>query len=167
MEPAVRDWDALQQPRTFDAVVASDRRGRVLVPIPFDPDDVWGTKRAHHVHGLVNGMGIRGVVEPLGDERGIVLGAAWRRDCGVSPGDRVTVVLKPEGPQREDLAEDVAEALEAEPEAGAFFDSLAQFYRKAYLRWIDATKRRPDVRAERIDEMVRLLKAGMKERPAE
>src|SRR3712207_7886764 len=29
------------------------------------------------------------------------------------------------------------------PNAAAFFDSLAQFYRKAYLRWIDATKRRP------------------------
>jgi len=40
--------------------------------------------------------------------------------------------------------------LEASPEAGTFFDSLAQFYRKAYLRWIDGTKRRPDVRARRI-----------------
>jgi hypothetical protein len=50
-------------------------------------------------------------------------------------------------------------------QAGAFFDSLAQFYRKGYLRWIDATKRRPDVRAERIAEVVRLLNAGVKERP--
>ena len=47
----------------------------------------------------------------------------------------------------------------------AFFDSLAQFYRRAYLRWIDATKRRPDLRAERIAEMIELLTAGMKERP--
>jgi hypothetical protein len=41
---------------------------------------------------------------------------------------------------------DIAAALAANPAAGAFFDTLAQFYRKAYLRWIDATTRRPDLR---------------------
>jgi hypothetical protein len=151
--------------RTYTAVVVRDGRRRVLVPVPFDPDEVWGTKRDHRVHGTVNGMGVRAVVEPLGDGHGILLGQAWRRDCGIAPGDHVEVVLAPEGPQRDDLAPDVAAALEAEPEAGAFFDSLAQFYRRAYLRWIDATRRRPDVRAERIAEMIELLKAGHKQRP--
>jgi uncharacterized protein YdeI (YjbR/CyaY-like superfamily) len=75
------------------------------------------------------------------------------------------VVLEPEGPQRDDLEPDIVAALDAEPDAGVFFDSLAQFYRRAYLRWIDGTRRRPDVRAERIAEMVELLKAGHKERP--
>jgi uncharacterized protein YdeI (YjbR/CyaY-like superfamily) len=84
---------------------------------------------------------------------------------GVAIGDDVTVELVPEGPQRSDLADDIAAALEANPAAGAFFDTLAQFYRKAYLRWIDATSRRPDVRAARIAEVVGLLAAGIKERP--
>lgn len=88
-----------------------------------------------------------------------------RRACRIEPGDSVDVVLAPEGPQRTDLPPDVAAALDAESAAGAFFDSLAQFYRKAYLRWIDGTKRRPGVRAERIAEMVELLKVGHKERP--
>ncbi len=137
----------------------------MLVPVPFDPDRAWGTRQEHHVTGTVNGMGVRAVIEPLGDGRGILLGPAWRRDCGIGPGDEVTVVLEPEGPQREELADDVADALAAEPEAAAFFDSLAQFYRRAYLRWIDATKRRPEVRAARIQEVIELLKAGIKERP--
>jgi hypothetical protein len=124
-----------------------------------------GRKQEHHAAGTVNGIGVRALVEPLGAGRGILLGPAWRRDCGIGPGDRVEVVLAPEGPQRADLTPDVAAALEAEPEAAGFFDSLAQFYRRAYLRWIDATKRRPDVRAERIATMVDLLKAGKKERP--
>ena len=38
-------------------------------------------------------------------------------------------------------------------------------YRRAYLRWIDATKRRPELRAARIAELIDLLKAGKKERP--
>jgi hypothetical protein len=151
--------------RTFTAVVGADHKRRVLVPVPFDPDEAWGAKVEHHVHGTVNGMGVRAVVEPFGDGRGIVLGPAWRRDCGIAPGDEVTVVLAPEGPQRADLADDVVAALEAAPAAGQLFDSLAQFYRRGYLRWIDGTKRRPEERARRIAEMVDLLEAGHKERP--
>jgi Bacteriocin-protection, YdeI or OmpD-Associated/Domain of unknown function (DUF1905) len=152
--------------RSFTTVVITDERGRVMVPLGFDPDDAWGPRQAHRVHGTVNGMGVRAVVEALGDGHAFVLGPAWRRDCGIAPGDEVQVALAPEGPQRDDLAPDIVAALEASPDAGAFFDSLAQFYRKAYLRWIDGTKRRPEVRAQRISELVELLEAGQKERPS-
>lgn len=151
--------------RTYSAIVSADRRRRVLVPVPFDPDEAWGKRPEHHVAGTVNGMGVRAVIEPLGDGYGIVLGPAWRRDCGIAPGDHITVVLAPEGPQRDDLAPDIRAALDAEPDAGAFFESLAQFYRNAYLRWIDATKRRPEVRSARIAEMIELLETGEKQRP--
>jgi hypothetical protein len=137
----------------------------VFVPVPFDPDDVWGAKPRHHLAGTVNGMGVRGVVETVGSGRAFVLGPAWRRDCGVKPGDEVAMSIQADGPQRGDLAPDVAAALAAEPAAGEFFDALAQFYRNAYLRRIDATKRRPEQRAVRIAEVVELLKAGHKERP--
>ena len=140
-------------------------RGRVFVPVPFDPDQAFGSKRRHHVAGTVNGMRVRAVIEAIGGGYGIALGAAWRRDCGVRPGDAVEVSLSPEGPQREDLPADLAAALMANPAAGEFFDSLAQFYRKAYLRWIEATRRSPQRRAERIAETVRLLAAGHKSRP--
>ena len=151
--------------RRYDTIVTKGGRGRVMVPVPFDPDQAWGPKPQHHVAGTVNGMGVRAVIEPLENGHGIVLGAAWRRDCGVAPGDRVTVALDPEGPQRDDLADDLRQALEAEPDAGAFFDSLAQFYRRAYLKWIDSTKRRPEMRVERIQEVIGLLKQGIKQRP--
>ena len=81
--------------------------------------------------------------------------------------------LAPDGPQRVDLAEDIFAALAANPAAGAFFDALRQFYRKAYLRWIDATTRRwpparnPDpVRTESpdLDRASRLLNPGSGER---
>jgi uncharacterized protein YdeI (YjbR/CyaY-like superfamily) len=78
----------------------------------------------------------------------------------------VRVVLEPEGPQRGTLAPDVAAALAARLAAREFFDSLATYYRKGYLRWVDATERRPEVRAARIAEMVELLAAGHKQRPA-
>jgi hypothetical protein len=149
----------------YVTITIADGRKRVFVPVPFDPDTTWGTKPRHHIAGTVNGMGVRGVVEPVDGERAFVLGAAWRRECGIAAGDEVTVSIHPEGPQRGELAPDVAVALDAAPGAAAFFDSLAQFYRNAYLRWIDGTKRRPEVRAARISEVVDLLRAGQKERP--
>ena len=53
-------------------------RDRLMVPVPFDADTVWGTKSDHRVSGTVNGMNVRTSVEVLGDGFGIVLGPAWR-----------------------------------------------------------------------------------------
>jgi hypothetical protein len=153
------------QAQTFTVTVRAGDRGRVVVPVPFDPDVVWRPKRRHHVGGTVNGVRVRGTIEPDGDGWHFGVGPACLRDCGVTAGETVTVVVEPEGPQREDLADDIAAALEATPQAGAFFDSLAQFYRRAYLRWIDGASRRPQLRAARIAEMVELLTAGVKQRP--
>lgn len=151
--------------RRFTGTARTDDRGRVVVPVPFDPDQVWGVKSRHHITGTVNQVRIRGVIDTSGTDHRIVLTPAWLRDNSLAPGDRVDVELSPEGPQRADLAEDVAAALDAAPAAAAFFDSLAQFYRRAYLRWIDGASRRPEVRAARIAEVVDLLAAGIKQRP--
>jgi hypothetical protein len=153
--------------RRFTTTVTVDAKGRTHVPVPFDPDDAWGPKPRHLVTGTVGGCGLRGSVDPAGagDGHEIVLGPTWTRDRRPDTSGPVEVTLAPEGPQRDDLAPDVAAALEADPEAAAFFDSLAQFYRKAYLRWIDATKRHPEQRPIRIAEVIRLLRDHQKERP--
>jgi hypothetical protein len=151
--------------RSFTAVLRRSGRGGILVPVPFAPDEAWGAKSTHHVAGTVDGRAARGTVERVDGGYGLVLGPAWVRDRPVEVGVEVAVELAPEGPQRGALPEDVAAALAADPAAGAFFDSLAQFYRRAYLGWIEGTKRRPQLRAERIAEVVALLAAGVKERP--
>ena len=138
---------------------------KARVPVPFDPNEAWGIKREHHVNGTIAGMRVRVTIAQDDAGWSFSLSPARLRACPAGIGDDVEVVISPEGPQRSDLAPDLSAALEANPVAGAFFDSLAQFYRNGYLRWIDGTKRRPDVRAERIDETIRLLSDGMKERP--
>lgn len=152
-------------PQSYTTTLITGEDGHVYVPVPFDPDAIWGVKRRHTIVGTVAGMGVRGVILGEGDVRRFVLGRAWRRDCGLAAGDHVAITIDAEGPQRADLADDVAAALDADPSAGAAFDALAQFYRNAFLRWIDSTKRRPDQRPVRIAEMIELLRAGKKERP--
>ena len=152
-------------PQRFRAVIAAGPGGRAIITVPFDPDEAWGGKADHPVGGTIDGRHVRGRLSPSGRDWVLTVTPMWLRDTGVAIGDGVTVELAPEGPQRGDLADDIAAALEANPAAGAFFDTLAQFYRKAYLRWIDATTRRPEVRAARIAEVVDLLAAGVKQRP--
>jgi hypothetical protein len=149
----------------FEARVEGGPRGGGVIVIPFDPDRVWGVKAEHPVGGTIDGRRVRGRIT-RGDGRWVLaVTPIWMRSGQVAVGRDVVGELTPEGPQRDDLAEDVRAALEANPAAGAFFDTLAQFYRKGYLRWIDATTRRPEVRAARIAEVVELLAAGVKERP--
>jgi hypothetical protein len=151
--------------QSFQTEVEGSGKGRVYVVLPFDPETVWGPKERYHVRGTIEGRGVRGALERFDRGYFLSMGPAYVRDAGLSPGDRVAVTLVPEGPQREALAADIAAALDADPEAASFFDSLATFYRKGYLRWIDATKRSPEVRAQRIAQLVDHLKAGRKERP--
>jgi len=144
-------------PLRFTEALRRDSKRRVYLPLPTDPG-------VRHLAGTVNGMGYRGAVEQIDGAPGLVLGQGWRRGCGLVAGDRVRVELAPEGPQRDDLADDIASALDAKPEAAAFWEELAHFYRNAYLRWIDATKRNPELRRERIATVVGLLEQGVKQR---
>ena len=147
-------------PQQFRAVVTAGARGSAVVVVPFDPDETWGAKGDHPVGGTIEGRRVRGRLSRNGDGWALTVTPTWLRDTGVAIGDQVAVALAPEGPQRGDLADDIAAALAVDPAAAAFFDTLAQFYRKAYLRWIEATTRKPELRAARIAEVVGLLAAG-------
>ena len=149
----------------FRAVIAAGPGDSGVITMPFDPDEAWGAKANHPVGGTIGGCRIRARLLPAGGRWVLTLAPNRLLGLGVTIGDHVDLELAPEGPQRDDLADDVAAALAASPAAAAFFDTLAQFYRKAYLRWIDSTRRRPDLRAARIAEVVALLAAGIKERP--
>ena len=152
-------------PQQFRAGGPAAPRGRAVIAVPFDPDETWGPKADHPVGGTIGGKRVRGRLSPIDGGWALTVTPLWLRDTGIAIGDDVAVELAPEGPQRGDLTDDLAAALAANPAAGAFFDTLAQFYRKAYLRWIDGTTRRPHPRAARVDEVVALLAAGVKQRP--
>lgn len=148
-------------PHRFTTTAQALPNGRLLLPVPFDPDTLWATKPRHRVGGTINGERFRTIIERHDGAWAIVLTQNSQR--GLQAGQHAEIVVEPEGPQRADLASDVADALAANPAAAAFFDGLAQFYRKGYLRWIDATKRSPEKRAERIARMIELLEAGVKD----
>ncbi len=149
-------------PQTFQTTV-QQAGSRVFIALPFNPNEVWGTKARHHITGTVNGCNIRGPLGSDGQQFFLLLNPSWRRETFVETGTQVTVTLAPEGAQKEILTPDIATALHTEPDALAFFESLASFYRNTYIKWIESAKR-PETRTNRIAEMIALLKAGQKQK---
>jgi hypothetical protein len=135
-----------------------------VITLPFDPASVWGERPRYHITGTVNNVAVRGALQVSDGVYQLKLGPAWLRDCGIALGSEVTVTLALEGPQEDNLADDIVAALLGNPAAKSFFDGLPTFYRKKYLRWIDSTKNKPDVRAQRITDMMTLLANGQRER---
>jgi hypothetical protein len=117
----------------FNVRIAAGPQGHALIVVPFDPDTEWGVKAVHHVSGTVNGCRVRVTLEPGDSGWGFSLNPTRMQHAGIAVGSQVPVELSPEGPQRGDLAEDIAAALDANPAAGAFFDTIAQFYRNGYF----------------------------------
>ena len=148
--------------QTFKATLVQSG-SRTVIPLPFDPQQVWGTRERYHITGTINNCAVRGPLAAEGTRYVLPVGAAWRRDNHLLAGATVKVVLALEGPQSQALAADITAALAAAPEASAFFDALPTFYRKNFMRWIDSAKR-PATRAARIAEMLALLMTGRRER---
>ena len=148
--------------QTFQTTVQQDKK-TASVELPFSPADIWGARTRYDVTGTVNNHPVRGELVSIGNRYFLRLGAAWLRDSGVAVGETVTVTLALEGPQVDNLAEDIAAALLANQQAKLFFESLPTFYRKNYIRWIESAKR-GETRARRIADMISLLEAGQRER---
>ena len=148
----------------FTATLRSGKTGGFEIDLPFDVDGAWGVKAPHRIAGTVSGVKVRGPLALADGTYRLKLGPAWRRDCPFAPGEEVSVVLWPEGPQTDALPPDLLAALQAEPAALAFWQGLATFYRKAYLTWLNGASRRPALREERLRELVALLSAGRKQR---
>jgi hypothetical protein len=147
---------------SFTVTAESRPRGGITIALPIDADEFWVPKERHYVAGTIGGHGMRGVVTRDRDRWILPLGPSWCRDPRVGPGRVVDVVLRPEGPQVDDLAADIATALNAKPEERRFFESLATFYRNGFIDWIEAAKR-SETRARRIADTVQALAEGRRE----
>jgi uncharacterized protein YdeI (YjbR/CyaY-like superfamily) len=61
------------------------------------------------------------------------------------------------------VPDDLRAALECEPEATAFFDSLAHTHRKEWVRWVEEAKRE-QTRRTRVEKTVAALREGRRGR---
>jgi len=131
---------------TFTATAQARPRGGIAIVLPFDLAEAWGDRDRYYLAGTIEQYSMRATVTPDDGDPMLALGPAWCRDPRVGPGASLRVSLHPEGPQLDTMSSDLADALRAEPDAQRFFESLATFYRNAFVTWVEGAKR-PETRA--------------------
>ena len=108
----------------------------------------------------VGGHTYRSTVAPYKGPYMVSLSAENRRLAGVVAGDQVEVeIVHDTAPRETELDDDVRAALDAEPQARAFFDTLTASQQKAYTYWIGDAKK-PETRTARIRTSVEMLAEG-------
>ena len=147
----------------FRGVIENAGGGGAYITIPFDVEQVFGKKRVK-IKATIEGVPYRGTLVRMGGPNHmLIILKEIREKIGKTFGDEVSVELEEDFEIRQvEIPADLLEALQAAPQAQAFFDRLSYSHQKEYVRWITEAKR-PNTRLERIRRTVEGLTQGKRE----
>lgn len=129
------------------------------VDLPFDVEETFGAKRVK-IRATFDGVPYRGSIVRMGGTYFLGMTQAIRKAVGKDPGDTVEVTVeKDEEERRVEPVPAFRAALQVQPAALAFFESLSYSRQKDYNDWIGEAKRE-ETRTARIEKAVALLKEG-------
>ncbi len=147
----------------FRAVINEGDGGGAFVFIPFDVEKRYGKKRVK-IKATIDGEPYQGTLVRMGSpEHMLIILKEIRQKIGKSIGDEVSIELEEDLDLRKvEMPADLLEALEAAPQARAFFNQLSFTHQKEYVRWVMDAKR-PETRLEHIRRTVLMLEQGKRE----
>jgi hypothetical protein len=132
------------------------------IEVPQELVNALGAGRRPPVVVTINGQSYRSSIAVMGGHNMIGVSAANRELTGASAGDTVEVDIELDTqPRVIDVPEDLAAALEADPNAKAFYATLPYSSQRRYVEPI-ADAKTDDTRARRIAKVVANLNAGKK-----
>lgn len=128
--------------------------------VPPDVVEALGKGKRPPVLVTINGHTYRNTVAVYGDVYMLGVAAEHRAAAGVEAGDRIDVELELDTAPREvEVPADFAAALDAEPEARRFFESLSYSNKRRFTYSIEDAKS-AETRQRRIDKSVQQLREG-------
>lgn len=148
----------------FSTTILQSNKTATGVRVPDDVIAALGPSRRPPVQVTVNGYTYRTTVAVMSGAFMFPVSADVRANAGVAGGDEVDVeiVLDTE-PREVSVPADLQTALDADPEARQFFQSLSYSHKSAYVLWIESAKK-DETRQRRIHEAITMLKEGRKQR---
>jgi hypothetical protein len=136
--------------------------GKTATGIRIPPEIVasLGSGKKPAVRVTINGYTYRSTVATLSGEFMVGVSAEVREKAGVAAGDEIEVELELDTAPREvTVPPDFAEALDADPAARRFFDSLSYSNRLRHVLSVEDAKT-PETRQRRIAKAVSTLHEG-------
>ena len=132
------------------------------IEVPDHIVDALGAGKRPPVVVTMNGQSYRSSIAVMGGKYMVGVSSVNRELTGVSAGDTLEVGLEVDtAPRVVEVPEDLAAALDAEPEAKAFYVTLNYSAQRRYVEPIGDAKT-PETRGRRVAKVVADLKAGKK-----
>ena len=149
--------------QTFTATIqnaSGASGGGAFVEVPFDVEEVFGSKRAR-VKALIEGVPYRGLLVRMGGPNHIlIILKGIREQIGKTFGDEIQVTVEPDLEERViEIPKDLMKELKKDKEAKTFFDKLSYTHRKEYVNWVTEAKK-AETRQSRIIKAIEMLKKG-------
>ena len=130
--------------------------------VPEEVVEALGAGKRPAVKVTIAAYTYRSTVAPRGSRYLIGVNAENRAAAGVAAGDEVEVGLELDTePRKVAVPADLAAALEADPEANAFFASLTPSQKGWYVLPIQQAKK-PETRERRVVKAIGMLREGRK-----
>jgi bifunctional DNA-binding transcriptional regulator/antitoxin component of YhaV-PrlF toxin-antitoxin module len=128
------------------------------IELPFDVEEVFGTKRAK-VKIWINGAEYRGSAVRMGSECYMVgVPKVFRDAAGIKAGDSLEVTLeRDDDPRIVTLTDDLAQSIDKAGVSGAW-DKLSYTHQKENARDVGSTKGAA-LRAKKIDKIILMLQS--------
>jgi hypothetical protein len=151
--------------QTFKAQLTARGPGGAwtFMAVPFDVNEVFGSKARIAVAGTMNGFPFRNSLMPEGDgTHAMMVSKELQAGAKARAGDVVNVTIDKDETERHIAAPaDLEKALKKNRKAASVFAALSYSCRKEYVDWITGAKQET-TRANRIAKAVEMLAAGQK-----
>lgn len=132
----------------------------LIVTIPFDVKEAFGTRARVPVRARIRGHEFRSSIFPMGGRHMLVLNREVREAAKAQANETVTVEIERDTePRVVTPPEDLARALAASPAAAAAWEKLSYTHRKEHAKAVEDAKR-PETRERRIRKTIETLSAA-------
>ena len=144
---------------TFTAVIQNAGGDGAFVEIPFDVEEVFGSKRPK-VKATIEGIPYRGTLVRMGGPNHmLIILKDIREQAGKTFGNKVHVTVEADdAPRVVAIPKDLAAAFKKDNEAKALFDKLSYTHQKEYVNWVEEAKK-DETRQRRVVKTLEMLKA--------
>ena len=150
----------MSKKQTFTATIQNAGGGGAFVEVPFDVEEMFGSKRPK-VKASIEGVPYRGLLVRMGGANHmLIILKGIREQIGKTFGEEIQVIVEPDLEERViEIPKDLMKELKKDKDAKAFFDKLSYTHRKEYVNWVTEAKKE-ETRQSRIAKTIEMLKKG-------
>ena len=146
--------------QTFRTQLRGEGKTATGFEVPPEVVEALGGGKRPPVTITINGYTYRSTVFPYTEASMLPLAAEHRSAAGVQAGQEIEVTLELDtAPRVLEVPPELAAALDADPQARAFFDGLSYSNKRVFTLSVEGTNN-PETKARRVEKALGLMREG-------